>query len=318
MHLTQEPKPTLAICLNPAWQKTLTFTHLTHGEVNRAQKLTQCGGGKGVNVARVYRLFGWPITLATFIGGETGRLLKEELLSNGTTTLLQETAGVTRCCTTLISADNHEVTEIIEPSATVSPQESESLLEKVLATIPTQGAVVFSGSMAPGVHREFCTAVARQATQHGIPFVLDAVKDIDGALAAGVCVLKINAAELRQIAQKEDLAEAARALLDRFPALSNLAITDGARPAHLFNRQGNWRIEVPPLPGGVVSAIGGGDCTAAVLTRRIAEGASGAKLTEAFAEALSCASASCLTATPSVFELEQAQRIRAQIQICQE
>ena len=318
MHLTQEPKPTLAICLNPAWQKTLTFTHLTHGEVNRAQKLVQCGGGKGVNVARVYRLFGWPITLATFVGGETGRLLKGELLANGTTPLLQETVGVTRCCTTLISADNHEVTEIIEPSATVSPQESASLLEQSLAIVPNHGAVVFSGSMAPGVPKEFCAAVARQASASGVPFVLDAVKDIDGALEAGVFVLKINASELRQIAQKDELTEAARVMLDRFPALANLAITDGAKPAHLFTRQGNWRIVVPPLPGGVVSAIGGGDCTAAVLTRRIAEGACGEDLTEAFAEALSCASASCLTEIPSVFELEQAQHIRAQIQICQE
>ena len=225
MHLTQEPKPTLAICLNPAWQKILTFAHLTHGEVNRAVKLSQCGGGKGVNVARVYRLFGWPITLATFIGGETGQLLKKELQTNGTTPLLQETSVVTRCCTSLISADNHEVTELIEPSSAILPRECAELLEKTLAIIPHQGAVVLSGSMPPGVTEEFCTAVAKRAAESGVPFVLDAVKGIEGALTAGVFILKINASELRQLTQKEDLAEAARALLDRFPALANLAIT---------------------------------------------------------------------------------------------
>ena len=60
MELHLEPKPVLAVCPNPAWQKTLCFEHYRAGEVNRASRVQENGGGKGVNLARVLQSLGFP------------------------------------------------------------------------------------------------------------------------------------------------------------------------------------------------------------------------------------------------------------------
>ncbi|MBQ7179528.1 MAG: hypothetical protein IJS08_19070 [Victivallales bacterium] len=314
MKLNTEPKPVLAICLNPAWQKTLLFKKVNHGQVNRAYLVKQCGGGKGVNVVRVFRMLGLPIALAGFAGGDTGEKLKGEIIGSGAFSLIVDTASVTRCCTTVISEENGEVTELIEPSGSVSDAEQEALLRLIKERISEFGAVVCSGTVPPGIPPTFYASVAEAAIQQGIPFVLDAVNNIEPTLKQGVTVLKINASELRQLAGLASLPEAANALLSRHSRLGALAVTDGAAPAWLFARGSSYKITLPPLPH-VVSAIGGGDCTAAIFTRRLAEGLKESELVDAFAEALSCASASCLTDTPSLFDPAVAEEIRKQIEV---
>ena len=59
----------MAVSLNSAWQKTLSFNDLKLGDVNRAFESHETGGGKGTNVARVFRLMGWPVSVAAFVGG---------------------------------------------------------------------------------------------------------------------------------------------------------------------------------------------------------------------------------------------------------
>ena len=331
MKLNTEPKPVLAICLNPAWQKTLLFKKVNHGQVNRAYLVKQCGGGKGVNVVRVFRMLGLPIALAGFAGGDTGTKLKGEIVGSGAFPLIVETANATRCCTTVISEENGEVTELIEPSGSVSDAEQNALLSLIIDHISEFGAVVCSGTVPPGVPPTFYASIAEAAIRQNIPFVLDAVNNIEPTLmvgagvttaptptahkwGAGLILLKINASELRQIAGIDALPEAANALLARYPRLGALAVTDGAAPAWLFARSGSSKITIPPLPH-IVSAIGGGDCTAAILTRRLAEGLKENELADAFAEALACASASCLTDTPSLFDPAVAEEIRKQLEI---
>lgn len=314
MKLNPEPKPVLALCLNPAWQKTLIFRKVNHGEVNRALEAKQCGGGKGVNVVRVFRMLGLPIALAGFAGGDTGAKLKEEITGSGAISLIVETAVATRCCTTVISQENSEVTELIEPSGAVSEAEQRSLLQIIQEQMSQFGAVVCSGTVPPGVTPDFYASVAEAASKAGIPLVLDAVNQIAPTLEAGVSLLKINASELRQIAKRESLAEAAATLLGDFSRLNALAVTDGADPAWLFTRHGTHKITIPRLPR-IVSAIGGGDCTTAIVTRRLAEGVSPMELPDAFAEALACASASCLTDTPSLFDPKEAEKILGDITI---
>ena len=219
MKLNTEPKPVLAICLNPAWQKTLLFKKVNHGQVNRAYLVKQCGGGKGVNVVRVFRMLGLPIALAGFAGGDTGEKLKGEIIGSGAFSLIVDTAYMTRCCTTVISEENGEVTELIEPSGSVSDAEQEALLCLIKERISEFGAVVCSGTVPPGVPPTFYASVAEAAIQQGIPFVLDAVNNIEPTLKQGVTVLKINASELRQIAGLASLPEAANALLSRHPRL---------------------------------------------------------------------------------------------------
>jgi len=308
MKLTVEPRPVLAVCLNPAWQKTLIFKHLTYGDVNRASQVKECGGGKGVNVVRVFKNLGLPVALAGFAGGETGRKLKEEISASGARALIVDTVGVTRCCMTVVSQDDSKVSELIEPSCTIEPGEQKALKSMIESEIRDFGAVVFSGTVANGISPEYCAELAGIARDNGVPFVLDAFKGILPMLERGVTMLKINAFELSQLSEGDGAGERAAKLMARYPLMECLAVTDGSEPAMLFTRGATWKITVPRLPK-VFNTIGAGDCCAAIMTRRISEGISKDEYPQAFAEALACASASCLTDTPSVFNTADAEEI---------
>ena len=308
MKLTVEPHPVLAICLNPAWQKTLIFKHLTYGDVNRASQVKECGGGKGVNVVRVFKNLGLPVALAGFAGGETGRKLKEEIVSSGARALIVDTVGVTRCCMTVISQDDSKVSELIEPSCTIDKSEQRQLKEMIESGIKDFGAVVFSGTVANGISPEYCAELAGIARESGVPFILDAFKGILPMLEKGVTMLKINSFELSQLSEGEGTGERAAKLLAQYPNVEWLAVTDGSAPAMLFTRGSSWKITVPRLPK-IFNTIGAGDCCAAIMTRRISEGIAKDDYPKAFAEALACASASCMTDIPSVFNTADAEEI---------
>lgn len=160
----------------------------------------------------------------------------------------------------------------------------------------------------------FYTQIAALARSAGIPVLLDAYRDIEQTLAEGIYMLKINAGELRALSGENDLCSGAKKILSGFP-LSWLGVTDGAATAWLFNRQESWRFTIPLLAK-VVSPIGAGDCAAAILLHRLAEKPAAEKMPGFFAEALACASASCLTAFPSVFQAEEAEKIRSEIRTC--
>jgi len=59
----------LAVCLNPTLQKTLVFTAVRSGEVNRCLRSRLDASGKGVNVARVLVQLGQRCTHLTHAGG---------------------------------------------------------------------------------------------------------------------------------------------------------------------------------------------------------------------------------------------------------
>jgi len=311
MKVNLEPRPALAVSLNSAWQKTLSFNSLKLGDVNRAFESHETGGGKGTNVARVYRLLGCPVSVAAFVGGYPGERLRRDFEETGVRPLLVDCKGTTRCVYTIIDRERGEATELIEPSAPIDADELERMRRLLADEVPRHGVVALCGSLPPGVTSSFYAEIAAMAAKCGMPVVLDAAKDIGCVLEEGVMLLKINAEELALAADGEkDAVVAGKALLRRFKRLSWLAVTDGGNPAHLMSREGVWRVRTPLLDC-IVSPIGGGDCATAVMARRLAEDpqADGMSMPGYFAEALACASASCLTDTPSIFEPSAAEEI---------
>ncbi len=59
----------LVVCLNPTLQKTLVFSSLREGEVNRTPTYYLDASGKGVNVARVLGQLGIESVHLTHAGG---------------------------------------------------------------------------------------------------------------------------------------------------------------------------------------------------------------------------------------------------------
>lgn len=310
--MASEPRQLLAVCLNPAWQKTLLFARFALGVVNRAEALREAGGGKGINAARAIRNGGGAVRVALFAGGETGTRLRAELAAAGIGEIGVAVAAATRTCTTIVDLAGGTVTELIEPTAPVPLAQVETLHERVLAALPECAGVALCGSVPPGVTEAFYGDVAQAARRAGRLVVLDGVSGVGAALAAGVDLLKVNAAELRILAGETDLANAARRCAQRW-GVRWVGVTDGPGAAWLFGPATAVRFELPRLDG-VRSTIGAGDCATGVLLLRLAGTALGAAaVIAAFAEALAAAAASCLTDTPAQYDPAVAASVRARL-----
>jgi fructose-1-phosphate kinase PfkB-like protein len=164
--------------------------------------------------------------------------------------------------------------------------------------------VALCGTFPPGVPDTFYEEAVRAARHRGIPVLLDGYRGVLPTLQAGVELLKVNAAELCALMERDDLAGAAADCLAAFP-VRWLAVTAGGGQAHLFRAGEKWDFTLPKLER-VLNPIGAGDTAAAVLLAQVAGRRAlleePAGMVGAFRQALAAASASCLTPEPARFD----------------
>ncbi len=325
---SSSPARLLAIGLNPAWQKTFWFDHLEFGEVNRATRVDAQASGKGINVIYAVRQVGGAAQVLQVAGGVTGDGVVADLERRGLAHATVAVVGATRVCNTLLCRATGQMTELIEPSAELTPAEIADLEARLATLLPTASGLALCGTFPPGVPPTFYAEAARAARARGLPVLLDGVRGVRLTLEVGVDLLKINARELASLAEitADDPPAAAALVLQRFPKVDRLAVTAGPRTAFLFDRRHAWALQLPPLPAAVVNPIGAGDTTSGVLLAQIVgrrqlfaaaattpanDVTDDAWLARAFRDALACASASCLTTSPAVFDLAIARALAA-------
>jgi tagatose 6-phosphate kinase len=317
-------KPILSVCLNPAWQKTLLFDTFVPGAVNRAGEVHETGGGKGVNLARGLRCIGEPVTVALFVGGDTGQHLLAELEKHHIRPLVVHVPEATRVCTTVVDRSSRTTTELIEPSGIVPQGCVADMAERIRASLPSVAAVALCGTYPPGVPPSLYADIAAHARAAGLPVLLDGVRGVDETLQSGVDVLKINRTELSELTGARDPQRALQRCFERFH-LSWLLVTDGAHTAYLAGAAAACRIfELPPVTP-LCNAIGAGDCASGVLLAELTRAASAAKtavsalppetVAQACVKALAAASASCMTDLPALFEPRRQQELQKKIRV---
>lgn len=193
----------VTVTLNPAIDKTCKAERLTRGSVNRMDKVQQIAGGKGVNVAKVLRQFGYPVKAIGFLAGSGGRFIEETLSKMGAVCDFTYVDGETRTSTNIIEKDG-TVTEILEPGFGVTLAQAETFAEAFDEKIKGAQVVVFSGSVPVGMPKDIYKRLILIAKKRGCKTFLDTSTE---ALMEGVEALpyfiKPNLAELEWYAGKE-------------------------------------------------------------------------------------------------------------------
>ena len=93
----------ITVTLNPSLDKTLYFDgRFTPGTLNRAKQAVEHAGGKGINVARMYRLLDLQATAFGFLGGDNGNILAKKMLAEHIACHFVKTEMPTRCCYKMI------------------------------------------------------------------------------------------------------------------------------------------------------------------------------------------------------------------------
>ncbi len=248
----------LTVTLNAAVDKLYTIPGFAVDRVQRPTETRVYAGGKGINVARVYRTLGGVVTATGFSGGPTGEYIRAGLNGEGIDTHFVTVMQESRVCTAILDPVGRTETVLNEAGPEVTSAECDALLRRLRELLPGHDAVILSGSLPPGVPPEIYVAIIRLAHVLGVKAVLDTSGE---ALRLGVeakpFLVKPNVHELEALSVGGDgWGGSAQALRDKYGVTLAL-VTGGVRGAVLASAEGTWEA-IPPVVE-VVSALGSGD-----------------------------------------------------------
>ena len=250
--------PILTVTLNAAVDKLYTIPGFSVDKVQRPTETRVYAGGKGINVARVYRALGGEVTATGFSGGATGEYIQDSLREEGIDARFVKVANESRTCTAILDPLRRTETVLNELGPWVTPDECVSLLQRLRELLPGHDAVILSGSLPPGVSPDTYAAIIGLAREAGIKAVLDASGE---ALRLGVeakpLLVKPNVHELEALSVAGDgWGGSAQALREKYGVVLAL-VTGGARGAVLASAEGTWEAIPPSVE--LRSALGSGD-----------------------------------------------------------
>ena len=266
----------MILCLGttPAAQRVMVFNTFGLDMVNRAATTLDGAAGKSINVVKVLKALGEEPLATGFLGGDRGAELASILSRLGVRAEFVRVNARTRQCITILDQSSGEHTELVEESLAVTAEEFDQLERIVNRWLPDSRAIVMSGTLAPGVPKDFYARCVRHAHSAGVLSVVDDQgPPLIECLAARPGLVKPNRSELsatvgRALATEEDLVSAMRELHEG--GAERIVVTAGKDPTLAFDGQRVWRVTAPRIQA--VNPIGSGDSFTAGLTSRLVRG----------------------------------------------
>ena len=229
----------ITVTLNPTLDKTLSVPVLRPGEVHRARFLRQDIGGKGINVSRALAALGVASIPIGFLGGATGRAMRDGLTAAGYDARFVEVPGETRQNLTLLDESTGVYTKINEPGPTIGPEHLAALHALVDELAAPGDLWALCGSLPPGAPADFYADLVTAVQARGAAAILDTSETaLRLGLAARPAGIKPNSEEAAQalgqaVTSDEEHVAAVRRLVDLLapatPPAPMVCLTRGAR-----------------------------------------------------------------------------------------
>lgn len=264
----------IAVTVNPSIDKTIAIRELIPYGLNRVLESRLDPGGKGINVARVLHSFETNVTVTGFIAGNTGKQLLSFLKEAQLPADFLDIEGETRTNLKVFDQKAGKTTEINESGAEVSPADLEIFKEKFRNLCKNTEVAVVSGSLPPGVPKNFYAQCIEMAKAEQVKTILDA----DGeALAEGLKAIpyavKPNIHELegllgRELKTPKDVLAAAREFIAKGIAI--VIVSMGPDGAVVADAKEAYKVDSWDIP--VKSATGAGDSMVGSLAYSIVHG----------------------------------------------
>jgi 1-phosphofructokinase family hexose kinase len=192
----------LVVCPNLAIDRILEVDNFQATKVQRSRSALTQPGGKGSNVARVFRQLGGDVVLVGFVGAANGALIREPLRRLGIhVDLVTAFEGESRTCTIVCDPDSQSHPTVInEESPPIDKNAAARLLEKIWRWIPRVDGVLTTGSLSTGLPSHFYAAILDHARMHGKVTAIDAAGTVlRDALFAHPTFIKPNAQEFSKV-----------------------------------------------------------------------------------------------------------------------
>lgn len=251
----------LVVCPNLAIDRVIRVADFAVGKVQRSDDVVMQPGGKGSNLARVYRQLGGEVALLGFVGRWNPGWVTEPLEALGVRVSAVEAYDrETRTCTVIRDASGRHPTVINEETPEVFPGAALELIRRFELLLAEATTVAVTGSLSRGLPEDFYSTLLRPSQVRGARTAVDASGGpLRRAIEVRPDIVKPNLEEfeswvgpcsgsLDQVCQKmRDLVERPRFLV----------VTLGERGALLMHRNEIWHATPPVIED--ANPIGAGD-----------------------------------------------------------
>ena len=284
----------LTVCLNPTLQKTLCFSGIIPGTVNRTNEHRLDVSGKGINVTRVLTQLGKKALHLTQLGGDLRPLFLSLCEQDGLSVEWVESGSQIRLCYTLLTENDGmttssgQVTELVEESETVASETEQRLMQKYELLLGDASldlkCLVISGTKAAGFSDALFPDMARKAKEKGLKVIIDIKgKDLTECLKYEPDVIKPNLFEFAatfapELVKDNDLAADDDTVKKKIKSIvmdiaqkhkCSVILTNGSR--NIFAANGSSFFEVDIQPVKAVNSIGCGDSFTAGLASALVD-----------------------------------------------
>ena len=259
----------LTVTLNTALDITYRVRGLRPHTSHRVTEVTERPGGKGLNVARVLAALGHEVTVTGFVGGATGRALREQLADTpDVVDALVPVSGSTRRTIAVVDTATGDTTQLNEPGPEITPAEWSAFQEAYEVLLRSCSAVALCGSLPPGVPVGAYAQLVRTARALAVPVLLDTSGEpLRRGIAARPDIVKPNTDELAELTGSHDPSQATRDARRR--GAHSVVASLGAEGLLARTPDGDWRAAPPRAVRG--NPTGAGDSAVAGLLSGLVE-----------------------------------------------
>jgi 1-phosphofructokinase family hexose kinase len=307
----------LTVTLNAAIDRTVAVPNFRLGQRHRAVERRTVAGGKGVNVARALKLLGRPVISTGLAGGPTGTRILEQLTEESILNDFTRIADESRTNLAVIDPTSGEQTEINERGPSVTPEEIDRFVERLLYLAQGAAFCVIAGSVPQEADPEVYGRLVRQLRELGLATLLDTEGEpMRAGLRGGPAVVAPNMAEAEEAVghefeEPDDLLLGLQSLIEM--GAGEAIITRAAGCVAIVGEpteRRRFEAEIEPLEP--VATVGSGD---AFLAGYVAARYGGASPRECLAYGVACGAQSTQHYGAGALDRDEVERLLPRVEV---
>lgn len=265
----------LTVTPNAALDRVIFIDEFQPGTDNRASRMVDYVGGKGLDASVALRTFEIDTLGLSVVAGSGGQALVKLLDGYGIRHDLIWLEGEMRIAHVIVETRHHRHSHVVGGALPFPPETTAELLHRYQAHLPQAAWVIAAGSLAPGVPTDYYRTITEMAHAAGVPILVDGSgPPIVEVVPARPTILKMNRTEFNQafntaVQTLMELKAPGLALCER-EKLPALVLTSGAEGILALTPEGVYHAIAPRQHA--VNAAGAGDTVSAMLTWRFSLG----------------------------------------------
>ncbi|MXV51397.1 hexose kinase [Pedobacter sp. HMF7647] len=299
----------VTLTLSPAIDKSTTVDFILPEHKMRCAVPKYEAGGGGINVSRGLKRLGLHAKTVFPAGGMPGQLLQELLEKEGIEQYSVPTKNWTRENFIVVSTTNNQQYRFGMPGNEIYEDEEKLIYQKIEELASGAEYIVASGSLPPGIHKDFLARIARLTKRLGSRLVVDTSGEaLKHAADEGIFLLKPNLAELSMLSgiselDDESVIDAAKKLISDKPC-EVIVVSMGPNGACLVTKDFSELVPAPTVKK--KSTVGAGDSMVAGMVYALS---TGKNLRETVRMGIACGTAATMNHGTELFNKDDALKL---------